>query len=134
MLREEEQQQLQLSGGGLSLEYQHNSSLQSVLEAKSTSIPDWAEQMCDGCGDTLTSQGSLPWCSCFFPMIPAVATVPGFSMASGNAPYLTPTAFCSSVAYWPVKRVLWICRIPAQCCCPFPLHGSARSSAVVRVD
>lgn len=65
MLREEQLQQLQLSSGHWSLEHQHNSSLQSVLAAKSKSIPDWAGQTCDGCGDAPTSPGSLLWCSCF---------------------------------------------------------------------
>lgn len=68
VLREEQLQQLQLSGGWWPLEHQHNSSLQSVLAAKSKSTLEWAGQTWDGRGgDTLPSQGSLPWCSCFRP-------------------------------------------------------------------
>lgn len=68
VLREEQLQQLQLSSGWWSLEHQHNSSLQSVLAAKSKSILEWAGQTWDGRGgDTLPSQGPLPWCSCFRP-------------------------------------------------------------------
>lgn len=42
----------------------------------------------------------------FAPMIPAVAAVPGFSSASGDAQYLTPKASRSSVGYWTLRRVL----------------------------
>lgn len=59
--------------------------------------PRQAGQMCDDCGDSLTSQGSLLSVPAPVPMIPAVAAVPGFSLASGDAQHLTPKASCSSV-------------------------------------
>lgn len=114
----EQLQPLQLSSGHWSPQHHHNSSPRSVLAAKSKSIPDWARQTCAGCGDTLTHCCGV---AAFIPVIPAVAAVPGFCSASGNAQYLTPKASCSSVGYWALQRVLLDLRTSSPVLLPLPL-------------
>lgn len=70
----------------------------------------------------------------FAPVVSAVAAVPGFSSASGDAQYLTPTASRSSAGYWPVQRVPLDLRTPNLMPLPLPLAWLSSHLAAGRVD